>query len=47
MFRMFWFASSFNQDLSGWCVSNFSSMPAEFSSGTIYQSNLPVWGTCP
>jgi len=48
---MFWSprnAQAFNQDLTQWCVSNFSSMPRDFSSGSaLTAANYPVWGTCP
>jgi len=45
---MFSFASSFNQDLSDWCVSNISSEPNGFSaSSALTNANKPVWGTCP
>jgi len=41
-------ATSFNQDLSGWCVSSFSIMPPDFSTNSaLSPSNHPVWGTCP
>ena len=45
---MFQNASSFDQDLSGWCVSNIASAPADFDSGaTAWVSARPSWGTCP
>lgn len=45
---MFYDASSFNQDISGWCVSNISSEPNSFSDGSpLTEANKPVWGTCP
>jgi len=45
---MFSGASSFNQDLSGWCVSYFSSEPYLFkASSALTAANTPVWGTCP
>lgn len=40
----------FNQDLSGWCVSNIPSEPADFAatrSTSWDTSKQPVWGTCP
>ena len=41
-------AINFNQDLSGWCVSNFSSEPGAFAtSSPLTTANKPVWGTCP
>ena len=48
MHGMFYDASSFNQDISGWCVSNISSEPNSFSDGSpLTEANKPVWGTCP
>jgi len=45
---MFYQADTFNQDLTQWCVSNFSSMPYSFSDySALTSSNHPVWGTCP
>ena len=45
---MFWDASTFNQDLSNWCVKNFTSAPLDFDSGaTAWILSKPVWGTCP
>jgi len=45
---MFADAGSFNQDLSGWCVSKITSKPEFFSDGTALTKNhLPKWGTCP
>jgi len=39
---------SFNQDISGWCVTNITSEPYQFSdSSSLTESNKPVWGTCP
>ena len=40
--------AAFSQDLSGWCVTNFTSEPLSFSDGsTITSAQMPVWGTCP
>jgi hypothetical protein len=40
--------SQFNQNISQWCVENFSSEPANFSIGSpLSDENKPVWGTCP
>ena len=40
--------SSFNQDISGWCVSNINSEPINFLfSSALTDANKPVWGTCP
>jgi len=45
---MFNSASSFNQDLSAWCVSNIYSQPSKFDYGaTSWTLPRPVWGTCP
>ena len=45
---MFDLATDFNQDLSGWCVSNISSEPTNFSnSSSLTGSNKPSWGNCP
>ena len=45
---MFVVASAFNQDISGWCVTNITSEPSSFSDGSpLSESNKPVWGTCP
>ncbi len=38
----------FNQDLTGWCVSNISSEPSGFgTSSSLTNANKPVWGACP
>jgi len=45
---MFQQATDFNQDLSGWCVTNFTSEPDSFSfNSALTEANKPVWGTCP
>jgi surface protein len=45
---MFRSASSFNQDISNWCVTNLSGAPTDFSlDSPLSESNKPVWGTCP
>lgn len=46
---MFSNCTSFNQDLSGWCVPNFgSTMPLSFDAGaTSWTLPRPQWGTCP
>jgi len=45
---MFDDAVAFNQDLSGWCVSNIASKPSGFDSqATSWVLARPVWGTCP
>jgi hypothetical protein len=48
MSSMFVDATWFNQDLTQWCVSNFSLIPTEFSyNSRLSPANHPVWGTCP
>jgi hypothetical protein len=48
MNNMFEEASLFNQDLSGWCVTNISSEPTDFAKNSaLIIANKPVWGTCP
>ena len=48
MGAMFNNTTSFNQDLSNWCVTNFTSAPLDFDSGaTAWTLPKPVWGTCP
>jgi hypothetical protein len=51
MIQMFYGASSFNQDLSGWCVTNILSLPSNFynlaSAWTGLPGTAPQWGTCP
>ena len=48
MAYMFDYASSFNQDISNWCVTNIDSEPDNFSTNSsLIESNKPVWGTCP
>jgi surface protein len=47
---MFCYASSFNQDLSDWCVELIPSEPTAFDDGAtswIDPNWRPVWGTCP
>jgi hypothetical protein len=48
MAEMFNSASSFNQDLTGWCVSNIASEPGAFAGNTsaLTNANKPIWGTC-
>ena len=45
---MFRYASSFNQDISGWYVTNIVSEGNDFSTGNsaLSDNNTPVWGTC-
>jgi hypothetical protein len=48
MSYMFYGATSFNQNLSGWCVSNITSSPNSFDyQATSWVLARPVWGTCP
>lgn len=48
MGRMLDECSAFNQDLSTWCVSNFSEAPPVFNGqGQLTAAQMPVWGTCP
>jgi len=48
MALMFLNATSFNQDLSGWCVSLIPSEPTLFDDGaSAWILPKPVWGTCP
>lgn len=45
---MFADAISFNQNLSGWCVSNILSEPDGFSlNSPLSPENKPQWGSCP
>jgi hypothetical protein len=47
MYGMFHYATTFNQDLSGWCVSNFTDEPPLFDGGAPLESNPenhPDWG---
>jgi len=48
MSYIFYVANSFNQNLSGWCVTNITSEPIPFSDfSPLSNANKPVWGTCP
>ena len=45
---MFDGATDYDQDMTKWCVSQFSSEPSGFSlNNSMSNSNKPVWGTCP
>jgi len=45
---LFYDATSFNQDISSWCVTNIVSEPTDFSTDSpLSDSNKPLWGTCP
>lgn len=38
----------FNQNLSSWCVTNFTTEPNGFSTRSrLTEENKPKWGTCP
>lgn len=38
----------FNQNLSGWCVTNFPTLPSNFDAGCVsWNEAKPIWGTCP
>ena len=48
MTGMFYGASSFNQDLSGWCVTKICPTPDNFDTGaTSWTLPRPIWVTCP
>jgi hypothetical protein len=50
MFGMFQLTDNFNQDLSDWCVSQFSEQPTRFdldADGWVLPNSRPIWGTCP
>ena len=48
MVNMFNSASTFNQNLSGWCVSSIPTKPTGFDTGaTAWTLSRPIWGTCP
>jgi hypothetical protein len=50
MIQMFYAATAFNQDLSGWCVTLIPTAPSDFATGTTAwnkTNRIPVWGTCP
>jgi hypothetical protein len=45
---MFAYATSFNKDISTWCVTNISNEPNDFSfDSPLRESKKPIWGTCP
>jgi len=45
---MFFNASSFNGDISSWCVTNITSEPSSFATGSALQNSFKlVRGTCP
>jgi hypothetical protein len=50
MSGMFQLTDNFNQDLSDWCVSQFSEQPQRFdqdADGWVLPNSRPIWGTCP
>jgi hypothetical protein len=48
MGNMFYEATAFNQDLTGWCVTNITSEPVSFANNSaLTDANKPIWGTCP
>ena len=47
MDSMFKSATVFNENLSGWCVTNVTSEPPDFAAAFLAPGNYPVWGTCP
>jgi len=50
MDAMFQSATTFNQDLRGWCVTNIGSLPNNFDAGAHpawTAAQQPIWGTCP
>jgi hypothetical protein len=45
MHSLFLNATSFDQDLTGWCVVQFEDEPTNFSNGSALQpGNHPHWG---
>ena len=44
---MFYKALKFNQNLTAWCVSNFSLELTFFADSALSIVNKPVWGICP
>jgi surface protein len=46
MNSLFKSCSVYDEDLTGWCVTNFLSEPTDFNTNGI-MTNKPVWGTCP
>ena len=48
MTSMFLDSTTFDQDLSGWCVQHIASEPPNFAINTALQpQHYPVWGSCP
>jgi len=46
MNNLFSSCSIYDEDLTGWCVTNITSEPTNFNFNGI-MTNKPVWGTCP
>jgi hypothetical protein len=47
---MFRNAGSFDQDISGWCVTLIPTKPTDFDTATSASwitAEKPIWGTCP
>jgi hypothetical protein len=47
MYQMFYETSSFNQDLSGWCVEQISNAPNNFDTDAnnwVLPNSRPIWG---
>ena len=45
---MFMSATAFNQNLTGWCVTEVTTEPTGFSTNSaLTPANKPDWGTCP
>lgn len=48
MSQMLMRTRNFNQDLSGWCVTNITTLPYYFATNSaLAPEHYPVWGTCP
>jgi len=48
MSKMFNNANVFNQNLTGWCVTNITSELSGFAtSSSLTNANKLVWGSCP
>ena len=47
MNHMFYKTLKFNQDITGWCVTNFLFEPEGFSfDSALIKINKPIWGNC-
>ena len=48
MLTMFSQASTFNHDLTSWCVTNIAAEPSDFAVNSVLtEANKSIWGTCP